>query len=76
MTNNQRRPQQTNGNDCGPHIAFDIACLADTGQLGELKEGDVPAWRKHIIERLRRLPIYDPKKPRLTICSDEIIDLT
>jgi hypothetical protein len=73
---NQRQPQQTNGNDCGQHIAFDIACLANTGQLDKLAESSVPGWRKYIIERLRQLPIYDPKEPRLTICSDEVIDLT
>lgn len=73
---NQRPPRQTNGNDCGPHIAFDIACLANTGQLDELAESSVPGWRKRIIERLRQLPVFDPREPRFTICSDEVIDLT
>lgn len=72
----QRPPRQTNGNDCGPHIAYDIQCLARTGQLGKLEESSVPAWRKQIIQRLRQLPVYDPRKPRLTVCSDEVIDLT
>ena len=73
---NQRPSRQTNGNDCGPHIAHDIESLANTGQLGKLAEADVPRWRKQIVERLRQLPVYDPRKPRLAICSEEVIDLT
>jgi len=72
----QRRPRQTNGHDCGPHLVYDISCLAKSGELGALKESDVPAWRKQILERIRQLPIYDPKQPRVTIRSDEIVDLT
>ena len=72
----QRPPRQTNANDCGPHLAFDIACLANTGQLSALEESSVPDWRRDIIKQLRRLPVYDPRKPRLIVCSDEVIDLT
>jgi hypothetical protein len=72
----QRPPRQTNGHDCGPHLVYDIACLAESGNLGILQESAVPAWRKQIVERIRQLPIYDPKQPRLVISSDEIVDLT
>jgi len=41
---NQCLPQQTNANDCGPHLAFDIACLAKTGKLSILEESSVPTW--------------------------------
>jgi len=72
----QRRSWQTNANDCGPHLAFDIECLAKSGQLGALEEFEVPAWRKRISECLCQLLIYDPRKPRLMVRSDEVIDLT
>jgi len=72
----QRLPRQTNDHDCGPHLVYDIVCLAESGELGALKESEVPAWRKQILERIRQLPIYDPKQPRLKIDSDEIVDLT
>ena len=73
---NQRLPRQTNSNDCGPHLAFDIACLAKSGQLSILEESSVPTWRKVILKQLRQLPVYDPKKPRLIVRSNDIIDLT
>ena len=73
---NQRLPRQTNANDCGPHLAFDIACLAKTGKLSILEESSVPAWRTLILKQLRELPVYDPKQPRLTIRSEDVIDLT
>ncbi len=41
---NQCLPRQTNANDCGPHLAFDIACLAKTGKLSILEESSVPTW--------------------------------
>ena len=41
---NQRSPRQTNANDCGPHLAFDIACLVKTGHLSLLEESSVPTW--------------------------------
>ena len=65
-----------NGHDCRPHIAFDIACLVKSGQLGTLKESVVPAWQKRIVKCLHQLPIYDPKEPQLTVHLDEVIDLT
>lgn len=73
---NQRLARQTNANDCGPHIAFDIACLAKTGNLMKLEESSVPAWRTLILQQLRELPVYDPKQPRPTILTGDVIDLT
>src|SRR5258706_2606020 len=73
---NQRPPWQTNANDCGPHLAFDIACLAKSGQLKVLAESSVPIWRTLILKQIRQLPVYDPKQPRPSVRSDDIIDLT
>ncbi len=73
---NQRPPWQTNANDCGPHLAFDIGCLAKSGQLKVLAESSVPIWQTLILKQICQLPVYDPKQPRPSVRSDDIIDLT
>jgi hypothetical protein len=70
----QRGDRQTNEYDCGAFVAADIVSLAENRVPSPLRQQDMDAWRRQMLQDLRSLDVREVK-PCIPSESDMVIPL-